>query len=53
MMININCYREKCALIAYYFCGKEKKSINEKTVFEMWNSGGRMTTEKKDNLYIK
>lgn len=38
MMININCYKEKCALIAYYFCGKEKKSINEKTVFEMWNS---------------
>lgn len=37
-MINIDCYKEKCALIAYYFCEKEKVSITQKAVFEIWNS---------------
>lgn len=53
MMININCYKEKCALIAYYFCEKERVSITEKTVFDLWKSWWKNDYRKKGQPVYK
>ena len=37
-MFKINCYKEKCALVAYYFCGKEKILVKPEEVFGIWKS---------------
>lgn len=52
-MITIDCYKEKCALIAYYFCEKEKVAITQKAVFEIWKSWWKDDFRKKGQPVYK
>ena len=37
-MVKIDCLKEKRALIAMYFCGKEKRTVSPEQVFGSWTT---------------
>lgn len=52
-MVRIDCYKEKCALVAYYFCGKKKKSVSPEHVFGIWKSWWKNDYVMENHLIYK
>lgn len=52
-MVRIDCYKEKCALVAYYFCGKKKRSVSPEHLFGIWKSWWKNDYVMENHLIYK
>ena len=52
-MVKIDCLKEKRALIAMYFCGKEKRTVSPEQVFGSWTTWWKDDYIAKNHLIYK